>query len=444
MAYKVGSISRIVILINMLMCLTSGAAVYYFINRDFLAAWVFTTGTLIILTGVPEYIRRLIINSTQIIKAYNQNLEIETINLPGFANELLDLNSELDYLRARTKETRSHNALSTLLMNSIIEHLPFALLVYDENEYVCFCNKECKSILGGEIEYLSATSHENKAIVTSLKQNANIDQYIYTENTNSSSKEYLISKTIFIIDNARYHLVSMKNIKTELDTNEIISWQKLIRVLNHEIMNSLTPISSLSEHLLTLFDNAPDFKQADIIKSSLALISRRSLSLMEFVKKYRQLAVDDKPRLEPFRLDELVQDTLPVFEKELAEAAVKFSFDAQLLSKDNLLDKVMFQQVLINLIKNSLESMQETHNPCLKISIREIDGQTHLSIIDNGSGISDEALPNIFIPFYTTKSTGSGIGLAISKQIIRLHNGSISVQSKPDWETVFTIILPQV
>ncbi|MBN2830458.1 MAG: HAMP domain-containing histidine kinase [Candidatus Cloacimonetes bacterium] len=442
MAYKVGSLSRIVMYVNIAMCITAGTTVYFYLRHDYFAAWILLLCTGVILSGVPNYTVRLIRNATDLIKSYNQNLSVKQISMPGFADELQELNHELNYLQVRTRENRNTNAVSAVLIENIIENIPFALIVFDDKNRIYYCNYNCKLILGEYIEYLTACTPDKMDMINKIKEIPTNKQIVFKDNTGAISKEFLISKNSFSMDNSTYHIISMKNIKSEMDTQEMVSWQKLIRVLNHEIMNSLTPISSLSEAMLNMFNDAPDFKQKETIKSSLALISKRSVGLMEFVHRYRKISALEKPEFKPVNVKTLIEDTIQLLVSEISALNVDLKVTISDSGKTCLMDTSMFQQVLINLFRNSLESMTNVTNPTLKIILVETDTETSISVIDNGIGISPEALPNIFVPFFTTKNQGSGIGLTLTKQIVGLHKGEISVKSDPFVETEFKITIP--
>ncbi len=441
MAYKIGSISKVTFVVNLFMCICAGASAYFFAQKDYFSAWVSLLATAILISGIPIYIKRMISNITSLVNSYNQNWKSKEVELPGFADELIELNRELISMKARIEDTCKTNAMSAVIIEKIIEHLPFAVLVYDEQAKVYYSNDILVNLIGEKVDYITAASLRNRELMRKISLLEDGKQIVFSDNSQDLSREFLLSKNSFSFDNNTHFLVTMKDIKSEMDTQESVSWQKLIRVLNHEIANSLTPIASLSDTLLIQMDNPTESFKSNL-SSSLKLFSKRTKGLMKFVKRYRQLAVIEKPELKPTELKVIIKDTISLFEKEFEDKEISVSLNATESSAFVNVDQAMFQQVLINLMKNSIESMNQSVRKKLFINLVEQETDSVITILDTGSGISPDALPNIFIPFFTTKKDGSGIGLAITKQIIRLHRGDITATSIPNEETVFKITLP--
>lgn len=233
-----------------------------------------------------------------------------------------------------------------------------------------------------------------------------------------------------------------------LDQAEMQAWQKLIRVLTHEIMNSITPIISLSETLATRVKTAQEQAeevQLSTIQQGLSVINRRSRGLMDFVQNYRQLTRIGAPEKKLFPAKEILADLRGLY----PAPTILFSLsdaDLQLLA-----DRSQLEQVLINLIKNAIEACNDIlpddngnkRTPHIEVEIKDLKNNfARISVADNGEGIDPEVQERIFIPFFTTKPQGSGIGLALSRQIIQLHGGQLSVQSSPKKGSTFTIVLP--
>jgi len=444
MAYKTGSITRFIMPANLIMCTAAAAVVFFFVNQDYLAGWIALLITLLMLLGVPNYTKRILDNSLLLIRSYNDSDSPVDLQIPGFADELQAINQELSSLQKNICHTRDTNALSVLLMNNIVEHFPFAVIVYEDNGKVLYTNEHCQEILGSRHEYITAYTHEYQNIISAWKNIPDQQQIVFSEAYNTDNQELLISKNRFSLNNTTCFLVSMKSIKSELDSKEMASWQKLIRVLNHEIMNSLTPISSLSEAMIPKISETASTKDQDTVKKSLDLISKRSQNLMSFVQKFRQLALLPLPDLKIIQLNQLINDTMLLFQSELNSSRIKVNIDIPEQSIQILADQSLLQQVFINLLKNSLEALKNVADPIINISAVSHSGNTLIKITDNGQGIAPAAQKNVFVPFFTTKSGGSGIGLALSRQIIRSHKGEITLNSIPNVETTFQITLPQI
>jgi len=242
-------------------------------------------------------------------------------------------------------------------------------------------------------------------------------------------------------------LISITNIQSELEEKEMEAWQNLVRVLTHEIMNSVTPISSLAEMAeqeLNTYLKEPegDLKkeQLEDMHLSLKTISKRSEGLIHFVKEFRSLTHIPKPKLADVPVKSLLEDLAQLHKKEMADKDITVELNVKPEQLTITADKNMIEQVIINLIKNAIQSFDEQPNKTITLTGTTSDkGRPIISVKDNGSGIDPEALEKIFIPFFSTKKTGSGIGLSLSKQIMRQHEGRITVTSKLGEGTEFVL-----
>ena len=243
----------------------------------------------------------------------------------------------------------------------------------------------------------------------------------------------------------RYTLVSLQNIRSELEEKEMEAWQKLIRVLTHEIMNSVTPISSLASTAAGMLDHRdnPDQQPAEMsddLKGALHTIEKRSQGLLHFVDAYRSLTLIPKPRFRIISIADLFRHVEQLFRAELSSNRVAFTANADPDTLELNADPELIEQVLINLIKNSLHAVQEKDQRSIALSARlDRGGSISVEVADNGSGISKEVQEKIFVPFFTTKQNGSGIGLSLSRQIMRMHGGTITCRSQEGEGAVFVL-----
>ncbi len=233
-------------------------------------------------------------------------------------------------------------------------------------------------------------------------------------------------------------LISLQNIQNELEEKEMEAWQNLVRVLTHEIMNSVTPISSLAgtmedeirDHIKNHSDKPISDDQLADIHLSLQTISKRSENLIQFVKEFRSLTHIPKPKPQTFLVCTLLDEISMLFKKDMVEKNIRLQLSIDPPDLTILADRGLIEQVLINLVKNATQSFEDQANKTIFISAYYNDKQRPvISVRDTGVGIDPEALEKIFIPFFTTKKTGSGIGLSLSRQIMRQHQGTLSVKS---------------
>lgn len=252
----------------------------------------------------------------------------------------------------------------------------------------------------------------------------------------------------FRMRDQKYTLASIQNIQNELEEKEMEAWQKLIRVLTHEIMNSMTPVTSLASTANDLLDGlvkdesaAPEKNETvKDIRSALQTIQSRSQGLMHFVEAYRNLTRIPTPHFKILPISELFGRIEKLMHQQAVSKGIHFSVSVEPESLEVTADPELIEQVLINLLLNAIQALENKTVARIELTA-ELDenGRVVMKVRDNGPGISDEAIDKIFIPFFTTKPEGTGIGLSLSRQIMRLHRGSLSVTSKPKAETVFTL-----
>lgn len=251
-------------------------------------------------------------------------------------------------------------------------------------------------------------------------------------------QELAVTVTEYAAKGTTLRLINLKNIHSVLEENEMEAWQKLIRVLTHEIMNSIAPIISLSE---TLSDraarNGMNEKDYGIMMQGMQTIHRRSKGLLNFVENYRKLSRLSIPVLVPVKIGELLEDMKKLFPSD----NIHYLYQIEDAGRVLMLDRSQIEQVLINLLKNAGEACAELENPEVTVATR-FEAEKHLFFLmvkDNGCGILPEVLDKIFVPFFTTKPAGSGIGLSLCKQIMNLHGGSISASSENGRGSCFTL-----
>jgi nitrogen fixation/metabolism regulation signal transduction histidine kinase len=271
------------------------------------------------------------------------------------------------------------------------------------------------------------------------KLGENVRQLIEVQ-TNEGKKFISVQVSPLIILDEKHRLITLHDINSEIEQKEIEAWHKLIRILTHEIMNSVTPISSLTETLeALLIDRAGNPKHIEDltdenlhdIRFSLETIRKRSDGLLNFIDSYRKLTRVPKPHKEKINVKTWIQEVRVLMSAELDSKRITFSINVdENLSIEG--DRVLLQQLMINLVTNSIHALEHRPAPAIVISSKEDGAHALLIVGDNGKGISQKELSQIFVPFFSTKKEGSGIGLSLSKQIMSSHGGSIQVKSAED------------
>lgn len=255
-------------------------------------------------------------------------------------------------------------------------------------------------------------------------------------NQHAGKADFVLSVVNFFNKGFAYRLYTLQNVQPVIQKNETDAQQQLVRVLTHEIMNSLTPIISLADTLCEGVEQ--DTLEHDDLLMALQAINRRSNGLLQFVENYRKLQRISKPQFEDVRIGDLVADLRHLYPDSI------FHYEIENEDQRLLLDRSQIEQVLINLLKNAQEAVENEEIPYVRLTTHLSSNKRNfiISITDNGKGILSEVMERIFVPFFTTKTNGSGIGLSICKQIVTLHGGTITASSKPGDKTTFSVVLP--
>jgi nitrogen fixation/metabolism regulation signal transduction histidine kinase len=244
----------------------------------------------------------------------------------------------------------------------------------------------------------------------------------------SECKELSVDVNICNVADKRLFIIIFQDIRDEIEQREIDAWQKLIKILTHEIMNSLTPIKTLSETISEIIkEDEPDTEDIDLAVST---INRRADGLMQFVDNYRLIIDMPSPVLKPVKLADVINNVQQLMKPLVADRDITFDIDNQYGFLVLDLDMALIEQVLINLITNSIYATEDVTNAKIKIAVNWISERYTLTVSDNGKGIPQANLDMVFIPFFSTRDGGSGIGLSISRNIMRAHKGSLRAESE--------------
>lgn len=348
-----------------------------------------------------------------------------------------EINSVVNEFREKTLQQESQYQYFDTLLNTVGD----CLIVTDDKGHIHWMNRMAINSLCGfrisDIDDLAAVNSSLPQLMHDLRPGIKKVTKLRVRNgNNTEEKEFSITVTNFFDRGFYYKLYSLQNIHEVVQKSESEAQQQLVRVLTHEIMNSLTPIISLSD---TITEGMKDdsISQEDITQA-LQAINRRSSGLLHFVENYRKLQHISTPQFSDVRLSELISDLRQLFPEPY------FHFDIQEAEDTVHIDRSQIEQVLINLLKNAQEAVRDVEEKAITLSART-DKSQHvilIKVVDNGCGIMPEVLDRIFVPFFTTKSNGSGIGLSICRQIVSLHGGTITASSTPGKQTVFTLQLP--
>ena len=364
-----------------------------------------------------------------------------------FASLFNSVLKKFQLLRAE-KESRH------IFLQTVIEQISVALIGYNSNQEITIINEAAKKLLG-------------RPYIKNLSGIKKVSEHLYEEIINIDSKDgalikyarkdellQVLLRATELKSNGEYlKIITLQDIRNELDEKELDSWQKLIRIINHEVMNSMIPLSTLTNVNKTVLqemrDNYRLDKKAQIDEEKITdviegmnLIEHRSLGILNFVKSVKSLTNISKPNFSTIYINDLLNRVYILMNPEFENSSIKLVLR---LPSENFIitgDLELLEQVLINLIKNAMEAFSKYSNSHIKkvlLTAHCVDGFTTITVVDNGPGISKEMQENIFVPFYTTKIGGSGIGLALSRQIMRLHKGQLLCNSEEGNGTTFTM-----
>ena len=348
------------------------------------------------------------------------------------------------------QKTRTEKEEHARYLQTIVQHVGIGLMAFTSDGNVDLINTAAKKLLKIRgIKNISELSGLSGNLVNSLFKLKAGNKILVKIADNNELSQLSIYAAEFKLRENHYTLVSITNIQSELEEREMEAWQNLIRVLTHEIMNSVTPVISLSSTASSLLEevdnkikNNNELKKDELedVKGALNTITKRSRGLLHFVDDYRNLTRIPAPNFQNVKICELFERIKKLFIDQFEEKKINFSFSVEPENLEVTADSDLIEQVIINLIVNSVHAVSKIESPEIKITSRiDSGGSILIQTIDNGSGIPEELYDKIFIPFFTTRKEGSGIGLSLSRQIMRAHKGSINVRSTQGKETVFTL-----
>jgi two-component system nitrogen regulation sensor histidine kinase NtrY len=342
------------------------------------------------------------------------------------------------------RAARAEKEEQALYLQTVVQHIGIGLLVFQTDGEVELINDAARRLLKvRQLKNVRGLEETHPALAETLLQLKPRDRRLVRVDAEDQPLQLLLHAAEFKQRGRDLTLVSIQDIRSELEEREIEAWQMLIRVLTHEIMNSMTPISSLAttvQDLIGAEGGAGETENLGDIRQALQTIQKRSEGLLRFVDGYRNLARVPKPDLKFFAAADLFAQIGQLLRARVDQCGVRLDTFSKPARLEVLADPHLLEQVLINLILNACEALRGRPDARIEL-LASLDerGRPIIQVRDNGPGIPLENLDKVFVPFFSTKEDGSGIGLSLSRQIMRLHGGSINVASKPGRETVFTL-----
>lgn len=424
------------VIIRLLLLIGNGILIYHFQDSIFLiTTFVFIALFIFQFVLFIDYLNKLFSEAEKAIDCLLHDDFSNTFSKEKQSN----LNHKTAKLLKKRRKESLQRSSETLIFSNIIESLSIGILILrkdTDNSIEIFQVNQAFSdflkipkfnnwhLLKDKIQSLSD-------FIIEWKQMRHVVSLVINEET----ENFFLKTSVTQTSEYQYLIVSLETIQQLIDKKEKEAWYKLMNVMSHEIINTITPISSLAESLESLLEDDPlDDENLKEVSTGLSIIKRRSHHLRSFVDTYRQLAELPLPQKENVDLMQLISNTINLFEQEfnLKQIGINFS---PISALEIQIDHKQIEQVIINIISNCIYALENIDNPAIHIAVQDLTTKTKVLITDNGIGIPETIKSNIFVPYFTTRKQGSGIGLTLAKNIMEAHQGNIHFKSTPDKTT---------
>jgi signal transduction histidine kinase len=393
-----------------------------------------------------HYVERTNRDLTRFLQAiryedFSQSFSLGT----GLGSTYTDLKEAFNEVLDAFRKTRADKEEHFQYLHTVVQHIGIGLVCFAADGRVELINTAALRLLRKpHIRDIRELESFSKPLVDVLLRFRSGEKTLVKVEDDDELLQLVVYATELRMRGETFTLASVQNIQSELEEQEMEAWQKLIRVLTHEIMNSITPISSLASTVRGLIPEKGsgeyEFEALSDVHLALETIQSRSQGLLHFVETYRELTRIPKPDFRIFPVFELFSHIGQLMKADLDEKNIEFQSAIAPETLELMADPDLVEQVLINLLRNAAQALNGRENGRIDLTAQlDRRGRVVIRVRDNGPGILADVQERIFIPFFTTKRDGSGIGLSLSRQIMRVHRGTISVQSKLNEETVFTL-----
>lgn len=441
------------IIINVLcIVLTALGLAYFVMNKQYDYAFYVSVLLSFQVIGLIKFLNKTNRKIAHFFEAVENDDSAIHFPIHSKNKSIKDLYKSLNRVNHLIQKVKIENKQQEQYYHSILEQAGVGLLTLNEKGHIIFANNKVKKLLNYEqLTHVEQLKRVDEKLFTLISQLKPFDHKLTSITNERETIQLTINSKPIKIGSENLILIILQNINNELDEKETDAWIKLFRVLTHEIMNSIAPITSLSETLSDIYlKNGENITCSELTKNDiektikgLSVIKDQGKDLTKFVASYRSLTKISKPEKEIVLIETLFNKICILSSQEKGFQNIKFEVSITLKDLEIYADEKQIIQVLLNLVKNAIQSIYKTNTEG-RIQLKaEKDEYSHIviSITDNGAGIPLEIQDQIFIPFFTTKEEGTGIGLSLSKHIVRLHGGRLTMKSISNTATTFSLKL---
>ncbi|MEM7501621.1 MAG: ATP-binding protein [Pseudomonadota bacterium] len=353
------------------------------------------------------------------------------VNYEDFTRRFIedDVDAELkeafNRVLERFQDARAERDVQASYLATVVRHVPVPFIAARPDGSLSLVNNPARRLTGlSSLTHLDQLAALDGDLPDRMRSLPSGSQQLLQSRLRGVPAELRVSVSEIRLEGEVERLYSIENLSGELTARESSAWRNLIRVLTHEIMNTLTPVSSLAQTTASMLD---DESAKNDIREAVGTIARRSEGLMNFVSRYRELLNVPQPNASTVDVGRALKSVATLMREELQGIAVEIEVEPT--SLEITADSALLDQVLVNVVRNAIDAVADTSSPTIELSGRLDSGHTIIGVADNGIGVDDETLDQIFVPFFTTKRDGSGIGLSLCRQIMTAHGGAIALES---------------
>jgi len=425
---------------------------FYLLFRTNLYTALFILGVLILyqVYALIYYVEKTNRDLARFFQSIKYEDFSQTFKVEGYGSSFDSLKSAFSEVMNAFRRTRAEKEEHFRYLQTVVQHIGIGLIAFQPDGEVELINTAAKRLLNvASLKNIKSLESLSKPLVEALLRLRSRESALVKVEDVNEVLHLALYATEFKLRAQKFSLVSIQNIHSELEEKEMEAWQKLIRVLTHEIMNSITPIASLTSTISNLIREAygkkkkPKKLDSEVlqdIQQALQTIQKRSQGLLHFVDAYRNLTLIPKPNFQIFPIQELFNRIRKLMQVNIEKNSIRFKVNVDPETLELTADPELVEQVLINLMLNAFQAVEGRKDAQIELkALLDGRGRIVIQVADNGPGIPKENIEKVFVPFFSTKEGGSGIGLSLSRQILRLHNASLGVHSEPNVQTIFTL-----